>query len=313
MSDLMKKLRESRYNFFLGLGLFYFLPVITKLPSPFDIFFLRLRAWLRFSLGRYRAYVNRPDLKEIAIRNLMDTLEIDRKNAKKRLLSLMQLEVFAERNGMFFDTYTVSALEKHFTIHGLEKLNQEQRKGKGIIFVTVHSGDTELFLLFMALKGYNMYGLFDGNIMLKTARNPLEKFAKLKDAKITGRVGKLYAGSSLMGLFDALRNNGIIIWMVDVPAASVKRRSIISFFGARLTINTSFWEVAYRAGASLVPFINIYDHKTDHYETSIGDPVDTMKNNFQDLFVFFETHLKKSPESWAGWYFLDLLKLKDKS
>lgn len=310
MSDLINKLREYRYNFFLELGLFYFLPVITKLPPPCDSFFLRIRSYLRFSLGSYRAYVNRPNLKEIAINNFINTLEIDRRDAKKRLFSLMQLEVFAEKNSMLFDTCTVSELEKRFTVYGLEKLDEALKRGKGVIFATVHAGEAELFVLFLALKGYKMYGLYDSSILREATRNPLHKFAKLKDKKLTGRIGKLYAGRNRPSVFDALKENGIIGWMVDLPAASVKRRSIVSLFNTKLSVNTSAWEVAKKTDASLLPFVDIYDPGNERHEVFIGDEIDLGEMVFQDLFTFYETHLKKSPESWGGWYILDLLKIK---
>ena len=283
-----------------------------KLPDPCTLFFLRLRSYLRFSLGRYRAYANRPHLKEMAIKNFMDTLEIDRKDAEKKLFRLMQLEVFAERNSVLFDTCTASALEKRFTIHGLEKLDDAQQKGKGVIFATVHAGEAELFVLFLALKGYKMYGLYDSNILREATRNPLHKFAKLKDKKLTGRIGKLYAGRSRPSVFDALKENGIIGWMVDLPAASAKRSSTVRLFNTELAVNTSPWEVALKTGAPLLPFVDIYDHKYDRHEVFIGDTIDLTKNVFQDLFTFYESHLKGSPESWGGWYVLDLLKIKAK-
>jgi lauroyl/myristoyl acyltransferase len=240
----------------------------------------------------------------------MDTLEIDRTDAKKRLFRLMQLEVFAERNSMLFDTCTASELEKRFTVHGLEKLDEAQQKGKGVIFATVHAGEAELFVLFLALKGYKMYGLYDSNILREANGNPLQKFAKLKDRKLTGRIGKLYAGLSRPSVFDALKENGIIGWMVDLPAVSEKRCSIVSLFNTKLAVNTSPWEVAHKTDAQLLPFVDIYDHKNDRHEVFIGDAIDLKKKVFQDLFTFYESHLRKSPESWGGWYILDLLKIK---
>lgn len=303
----MRKLRTIIYNVSLNLGLFFLMPLTDRLPAPFSKWLLKLKAFTRFLLGSYRAYINRPDLKNIAIRNLMDTLGIDKKTAKEKLYRLMQLEVFAEKHGFLFDRYTVSDLENRFVIHGLETLDNELRKGKGVVFTTVHSGDNELFILFLSLKGYNIYGLYDGNLQHKKPDNPLEKFAILKDHKITGRVGKLYTGKGMRGIFNMLSRNGIILWMVDLPVTHMKRKAIIDFFGKKIATDNSFWTTASKAGASLLPYINIYDYRNDKHVIHIGRPIDFTRNTIQDLFCFYEAFIEKAPESWIGWYMLDML------
>lgn len=307
MVDLMKKLRIILYNISLELGLFYLMPIAIRLPAPLSKLLLKLKTGTRFLLGNYKAYVNRPGLKKIAIRNLSDTLGIDKRSAAMKLYRLMQLEVFAERNGFLLDTYTVSRLEDRFTIHGLKILENELQKRKGVIFATVHSGDTLLLMLFLSLKGYKIYGLFDREIQYRDAQNPLEKLARLKDEKITGKIGKLYAGKGMMGLFDVLRENGIIVWMVDLPALDTKRKTIVNFLGRNVAVNNSFWEIAAKTGASLLPHINLYDHRDDRHVIHIGPPVDFTKNTIQELFYFYESFIRESPESWIGWYMFDML------
>lgn len=305
----MRSFRDLIYNASLELGLFYLMPVATRLPSPFSKMLLKLKAGTRFFLGSYRAYINRPGLKKAVIKNLMDTLGIDKSIAKKKLYRLMQLEVFAEKHGFLFDRYTESDLENRFVINGLEILDNELRKGKGVIFTTVHSGDNELFILFLSLKRYNIYGLYDGSLQHKESGSPLEKFARLKDHKITGRVGKLYTGKSMRGVFDVLLRNGIILWMVDLPAANIKRKTTVDLIGKKIAVDNSFWATAFKTGASLLPYINIYDCRNDRHIIHIGRPIDFTRNTIQDLFSFYEAYIKESPESWIGWYIFDKLRV----
>ena len=181
-------------------------------------------------------------------------------------------------------------------------------KGKGVIFATIHSGDTVLLILFLSLKGYNVYGPFDEGIKYKKSKNPLEKFAKLKDEKITGKIGKLYSGKGMMKLFHVLNKNAIIFWMVDLPAPNVKRKIPVNFLGKTIEVSNSFLDVAAKTGASLLPHINIYDCKNDRHEVYIGSPLNLTKNTIQDLFCFYEPYIRKFPESWFGWYFFDMFK-----
>lgn len=303
----MTKLRKRLYYASLRFGLFYLMPVVNMLPKPFSVFLLKLKLRLRFSIGSYMAYVQRQGLKEIALKNLTDTLGVDEKTAYGKLYSLMQLEIFAERHGFSFDKYSVSDIANDITVLGLENLDNELKKGKGIVFATIHSGDNELFILFLALKGYNIYGLYDGSLQDKKADNPLEEFAQLKDSKISGKVGKLYTGKGFRGVFRVLSENGIILWMVDLPTGNAKRKTLVNFMGKKIGVDNTFWESAYTTGAALLPYINIYDPVHDKHTIHIGAPIDFTKNTIQDIYCFYESHVKNSPESWLGWYIFDLL------
>ena len=94
----MKSIRESFYKTALELGLFYLMPIVVRLPKSLSRQILKLKAATRFLLGSYRAYVDRPGLKDIAISNIIETLKTD-KISRRILYRLMQLEVFAEKNG----------------------------------------------------------------------------------------------------------------------------------------------------------------------------------------------------------------------
>jgi lauroyl/myristoyl acyltransferase len=307
------KLRERIYIFSIYAGLFYLMPLMIKLPDSLARFFLRFKAWFRYIRGTYRAYVNRDGLKNIAIRNLSATLGLDEKVSRRKVHQLMQLEVFAEREGFLFDRYTLTSLEQRFIVKGLEVLDLELRNKRGIIFVTIHSGDTVLFMLYLSLRGYNIYGLFDGAIldknMVKEKVDPLYRFALLKDKKITGRIGKLYTGHGMYRIFDALRENGIIVWMIDLPVQNRKRETVIDFLGSKVRVNNSFWTVAAKSGASILPYINIFDFEKNKHLAYIGSPIDTSRNTLQDIFNFYEPYIRHYPESWLGWYFFDIWKV----
>lgn len=304
----MKNIRESFYKAALELGLFYLMPIVVRLPKSLSRQILKLKAAIRFILGSYRAYVDRPGLKDIAISNIFETLKTDKKSAGRILYRLMQLEVFAEKNGFLLDSYTLSDMEACFNIYDLERLDREVKKGRGVIFTTIHSGDTLMLMLYLAMMGYNIYGLFDSNIQQKESKNPLESLAKLKDRKIAGKIGKLYTKKGLTRLFDVLDNNGIIVWMVDLPAPNPKRRTIVDFLDKKISVSNSLMEVAGRTGASILPHITIYDGRQDRHNVFVGNPLSPETGSVQDLFIFFEPYTRSHPDSWFGWYIFDMLK-----
>lgn len=304
----MKSIRESFYKTALEFGLFYLMPVVVRLPKSLSRQILRLKAATRFLLGSYRAYVDRPGLKKIAISNIIETLKTDKKSAGRILYRLMQLEVFSEKNGFLLDSYTLSDMEACFNIYNMERLDKEVKKGRGVIFATIHSGDTLMLMLYLALRGYKIYGLFDSNIQYKETKNALESLAKLKDRKIDGKIGKLYTKKGLTRLFDVLDENGIIVWMVDLPAPNPKRRTVIDFLDKKISVSNSLMEVADRTGASVLPHITIYDGRHDRHNVFVGDPLCPETGSVQDLFNFFEPYTRRYPDSWLGWYIFDMLK-----
>lgn len=305
-----KKLREKIYNLSLTVGLFYLMPIFVRMPEPLMNFVLKLRALIRFTIGSYRAYVNRNGLKQLAVKNLSETLGLERRLAIRKVFRLMQLEVIVERNGLLLDKYKASTMERYFCINGLNILDVELRKQKGIIFTTIHSGDTLLLMLYLSFMGYNIYGLFDGAIENEAISkiSPLHRFAVLKDKKITGRIGKIYMGKGTRKIFDVLYSNGIIVWMVDLPAQNKKREKIVNFLGTSISVSDAFWHVAKRSGASIIPHVSIYNFKMRRHDIYIGYPIDTSIDTIQKLFDFYEPYVRQYPESWLGWYYLDMMK-----
>lgn len=305
------RLKERFYNFSLTIGLFYIMPLIVRLPDSIGKKLLKLRAFVRFAFGNYRAYVNRPDLKRIAIRNLSETLKVEEKIAKRKIFKLMLLEVIGEKNGFLFDKYKLSTLTEQFCIEKLDILKTALEKGRGVIFTTIHSGDTVLFMLFLGLMGYDIYGLFDEAIYKGVTADPLHRFAILKDKKITGRIGKLYTGKGLRGVYDVLSRNGIIVWMVDLPAQNKKRGKMVKFLGSSILVSDSFWHVARRSGASIIPHVSVYNFKIHRHDVFIGSPIEPSRDTINDLFNFYEPYVRQYPESWLGWYYFDMLKKAD--
>lgn len=305
--SLNSTLRERIYNGLLEAGLFYLIPFINKLPEPVGEFLIKMKARIRFLLGTYRSYINRPGLKKAAIRNLAETLAVSDKEATEAIKKMFHLEVIGEKNGHLFDRFTAENLKKYSTVNGIENLDNAFKKKKGILFVTIHSGFFEVTGLYFSLMGYKIYGLFDGTIQTHEPANPIDKFAKLKDAKLTGRVRKIFTTEGIDVVFETLREQGIIYWLIDVPSQKTRKVKSATFLGKEIATDTGFWTVARKTGAVILPHISLYDFDTKKNQIYIGKPIDPAVNNIQDTFLFFEPFIQKSPENWMGWYYLEKL------
>jgi lauroyl/myristoyl acyltransferase len=305
--SLNSTLRERIYNGSLEAGLFYLIPFIAKLPDPVAELLITMKARIRFLLGTYRSYINRPGLKKAAIRNLAGTLALSDKEATEAIKKTFHLEVIGERYGYLFDRVSTGMLDKHFTINGIENLHNALKKEKGVLFVTIHAGFFELTGLYFSLMGYKIYGLFDGTIQTNEPANPLDKFAKLKDEKLTGRVKRIFTTEGIHVVFETLREQGIIYWLIDVPSQKTRKIKSADFLGKGIATDKGFWTVARKTGAVILPHISLYDFKTKKNQIYIGTPIDPAVHNIQDTFLFFEPFIQKSPENWMGWYYLEKL------
>lgn len=308
MHNLLKKLRNRQYNLSVYISLFFLFPIFIRMPSPALSLFIKVKSYIRYKLGTYRAYIDRRGLKKRTIENISGTLKVDSKTANNIFYQLMYLEVIVERNAFLLDTYRLSDLKKHFLMKGEGNLQGALKKGKGVILPSIHSGDTMLFMLYMSLLGFKIYGFFDGSFLQKENFSPLEKFALLKDQKITTRIGKLYTGSGLKNLYKVLNDNGIIVWMIDLPSQKSKRSGNVSFLGKDIAIDTTFLEISKKTGSALLPCILTYDNKRDIHTIDFKGALEPGEKSVQDLFSLYEPFIIKHPGSWIGWYIFDLFK-----
>jgi len=303
---IIKSVRSWIYELSSYIGFFVYIPLISRLPKRLSDFAVGIKAGFRFRLGSYRGYVDRANLKHIAIRNMMSALNINEKVATRKIKKFMLLEVFAERDGYIADELTESDMECRYHISGIENLEKALKIGKGVIFSTVHAGNIGQIGLLLSLKGLDMYSLCDGGLLRKQNGRAIELFAKLRLEKVRGNTGLLYSGIQSKECLSVLKNNGVILWMADVPPTHPKRSQTIQLFGKSIVVNSSFWDLAKKRGVPIIPNITVFDSRLGKYHLIIGHPVDTHNGSIQDMCNFFQQHLDASPESWAAWGIFDL-------
>ncbi len=306
---VFRKIRLYQYNATLHVSLFAILPLILKMPVTLQKVFLSIRSYLRYRIGSYQAYINRADLKKSTVRNIMNTLGLEQDIAEKIFRNLMHLEVMIERNSLLLDRFTPEDLSRMIKLEGIGILLEASRKKRGIILPSIHSGDSMIFMLLLHYLGYNIHGLFDSSFIKKKRLSPSERFALLKDRKITSKIGKLYAGSAgLKKVISVLKGGGVVVWMVDLPPGQTKRARTVNFLNCDVSVGTTFWEAARISGASIVPYTMAYNASCDTFTVRFLREFLPTRDSIEDLFSEFETFIINNPDSWIGWYIFDLLK-----
>ncbi|MEK7465887.1 MAG: lysophospholipid acyltransferase family protein [Planctomycetota bacterium] len=101
--------------------------------------------------------------------------------------------------------------DKRIEVEGLDRLERARAMGRGVIAVSGHFGDWEVFNVAMAARGYNV------NVVRRAMDNPLmnrgfEDFWKQVGTRVIWRAGAMKEG------LQALRDGGVLTLYVDQDA-----------------------------------------------------------------------------------------------
>lgn len=292
------------YEIYLRISLYHVLPLLGRLPFSLAWKLNRLRGAVRYHLGWYRAYVNRPGLKEIAIQNVIRA-GFNRSTAKRIIKDAFCIETGFELEGLLHDKFGVDWLEKKMlTIHNMSNLINALKTRKGVILATAHTANFELVELYLALKGIPISGLY--GLPQHKPRNSMEQFALERFARISDKIGAIYTSGGLRELYKVLERGECVMWLIDLPAGNNKRSVNVKFMEETISVANSFVTVSAKADAPIVPMISVA-RKKPGYQVFFGKPL-LPGTAPQEAFSFMESHLRNSPESWIGWYYLDWMR-----
>jgi len=302
---LQKTENIDLYEFYIKISLYCLLPLLGRLPFPLAWKLNRIRGAFRYHIGWYRAYINRPGLKEIAIQNVIQA-GFTRSAAKRIVKDVFVVETGFELEGLLHDKFNADWLEENLlTIHNMSNLINAMEKGKGVILATAHTANFELVELYVALRGIPISGLY--GLPQHKPRNSMERFALERFARISDKIGAIYTSGGLRELYKVLERGECVMWLIDLPAGNNKRSVHVKFMEETISVANSFVTVSAKADAPIVPMISVA-RKRPGYQVFFGRPI-LPGSSPQESFSFMESHLRKSPESWIGWYYLDRMKV----
>ena len=174
---------------------------------------------------------------------------------------------------------------------------ETERRGNGVIFVTVHFGNWDLGAAALAQQGFPVLAIAD----------------TLPDARVDRRVraSREHIGLHLIpvgragpGMLRALRENSVLAILIDIPTPGGIE---VEFFGAPVAVSDGPARIALRAGASVMaavlPRLSPWSDTvgaevvTIHYEPT-GDTERDVLGLTQALFRQFEAFIRLHPEQW---------------
>ncbi len=175
---------------------------------------------------------------------------------------------------------------------------QAERRGNGIVFVTMHFGNWDLGAAILAQKGFPI------SVIADTFENGSVNRLVLGSREHLGM--KVIAAERMgPGILRALRGNDVVALLIDVPQPSDGVE--VEFFGERIAVPDGPARIALRAGSSVMaatlPRVNPWgDTVTVEVApvpfTPTGDQEADVRGLTQAVFHQLEQFVRRDPSQW---------------
>ncbi|MGE3960904.1 MAG: lysophospholipid acyltransferase family protein [Dehalococcoidia bacterium] len=175
---------------------------------------------------------------------------------------------------------------------------REERRGNGIVFMTMHFGNWDLGAAILVLNGFPLSAIADEFSNERLNRLVIGSRRHLGMNIIpVGRMGP--------GILRALRNDDVVALLVDVPQA--QGGVDVEFFGGTIRVSDGPARIALRAGSSVVaatlPRLDRWDDAVGAdiapvaFEPS-GDAEADVRALTQAVFTNLEGLVRRHPDQW---------------
>jgi lauroyl/myristoyl acyltransferase/mitochondrial fission protein ELM1 len=190
--------------------------------------------------------------------------------------------------------------KKYINIRGMEYVQDGFRRGKGVIFLAMHSGDWELSNIICANLGFPFY-LFIREQSFPRLNALLNSYRVQKGCRVITRQQQTRM------LIEVLRSNASIGMTVDQGG---KHGVVVSFCNKHASMSSGAVRLALRYGVAIIP---VYFHrlKGPHIEvlvdsvfplSSTGDAEGDIKDNLQRLMPIYERFIRTYPQEFLWSY-----------
>ena len=191
-------------------------------------------------------------------------------------------------------------LDRNIQVEGLDNAKAAFKRGKGVIFLSVHAGSWELSNILSAHLGMP-FVLLVRDQKLPRLNKLLNSYRIKKSYKIIEK------DSGVRGLIAALKNNEAVAMMADQGG---RDGTIVKFFGKESSMPTGALRFALKYDAAILPVYYtrikgpkvkvIFDEVFALKKTA--DLERDIKENLQELMKVFEKNIRKYPYEYLWTY-----------
>jgi lauroyl/myristoyl acyltransferase len=141
--------------------------------------------------------------------------------------------------------WQLKEVERRLVVYGMEHVEAALARGRGLIFVGGHIGNSDLGGAILASRGYPVH------VIAETLR-PLRWNRLVQETRRLTGMQVIPAEDGLRDVLRALRRNEVLAFLVDRPTHREGDGVPVAFFGAATRVPAGAATLALRTGASLV-------------------------------------------------------------
>lgn len=247
---------------------------------------------LRLAAGLLRGLVNLTPIRKRIVDNVKLVLpHADAEAITDQLFYNASLTIMETICLPFFKSYH---FDQVFELVNREQIDKALQRGKGVIFLSMHTGNYECGAMATAQKGYKL------NTIMKSRDDPLFKF--LNKVRSTGGINIINVLEQDMykESLKVLAKNEIIGVMADTGALE-SRHILHPFLGHTVPIATGWITLAQRSKAAIIPVI--LKRSGNKNQVIFNAPLEiTLENRDQmieQIIGVFEDFIKQDPGQWC--------------
>ncbi len=263
--------------------------------------------WIGGILGCIDYLFSGPKRIKKMVKNISQVFELNEKEAKRTIVNNLQNHC---RNVLELTKYTKLNKENianFLSFEGLEILDRELAKGKGVILATSHFGAKQLLQVGLGLCGYKInqisYHLKGGELSFIQKCVSQKQRKKIED-KIPAKF--ISAKDFLRPAYDCLKENQILIIAADgvgLVKYMGKEYAPYSFLGKEMLLPKNVASLAKRTGASMVPAFVVREGEKHRIivEPALSVNEQPTEEIFEQFVRVLEKYIRQYPSLWEFW------------
>ncbi|UCG68945.1 MAG: lysophospholipid acyltransferase family protein [Thermoplasmata archaeon] len=248
-----------------------------------------------------------PKRRDKMAKNISRVFSGDPKQFRKIIINNLKTHC---RNVLEFIKYSQlrqDNLSDLLSFEGLDFLDRELAKGKGVVLATGHFGAKQLLQLGLGYRGYKV-----SQVHYHMSRDELtfiqKKVSQRQRIKIEEKIPVKFIGASgfLRPAYTSLKQNQVLIIAADgvgLPEHMKKGYSPFPFLGKRMLFPINVASLAIRTGASIVPAFVIREGIQHQLviEPAIEVGARSSEEIVGDFVEILEKYVQRYPHLWEFW------------
>ena len=189
-------------------------------------------------------------------------------------------------------------VEQRLTVHGMEHVEEALARGKGLIFVGGHIGNSDLGAAILAGRGYPVH------VITETLRPPRWNDLVQETRRLTG-IRVVPAETNARDILRVLRRNEILAFLVDRPTHRQGDGVPVRFFDAWTRVPAGAATLTLRTGAALIAACVVRAEKGYVIHASpllqverSGDLQADIQRLTQHVVATLEQFIRQYPDQW---------------